>query len=227
MTTLKQRFALLGDLRPDIKKADLARATGAKAPSVGAWFSGETKSMQASTATKVAALYGVSAHWLATGEGEMQPVTFIPQMGDSDEVKTNLLLVGLNKKVPRLSWHEIIPFIESMLTPPEDRLQIVASRAVAPRSFLLEVDGDALVSGNLAESIPPLSMLMCNPDETPAPGDIVIAKHPRTGEPIARKLIKEGGIYFLAALNSAYPLLETSIESVLARASEVITHRTL
>lgn len=71
MSTLKQRFAELSALRPDISQADLARATGAKPPSVHAWFSGLTKSMKASTASKAAGLYGVNSHWLATGEGEM------------------------------------------------------------------------------------------------------------------------------------------------------------
>ena len=45
MTTLKQRFAELSALRPEISQADLARATGAKPPSVNAWFSGDTKSV--------------------------------------------------------------------------------------------------------------------------------------------------------------------------------------
>lgn len=68
-----QRFAKLKELRPDISKADLARATGAKPPSVGAWFDGGTLSMKGETAAKAAALYGVTAHWLATGEGPMYP----------------------------------------------------------------------------------------------------------------------------------------------------------
>lgn len=75
MTTLKQRFAKLAELHPEITQADLARATGAKPPSVNAWFSGETKSMKASTAAKAAMLYGCSPHWLATGEGGMQPTS--------------------------------------------------------------------------------------------------------------------------------------------------------
>lgn len=73
MSTLKQRFAKLAELHPAITQADLARATGAKPPSVNAWFSGETKSMKAATAAKAALIYGCSPHWLATGEGEMQP----------------------------------------------------------------------------------------------------------------------------------------------------------
>lgn len=69
MSTLKERFALLAKANPAITQADLARATGAKPPSVNAWFSGNTKSMRATTAALAAKLYGADSHWLATGEG--------------------------------------------------------------------------------------------------------------------------------------------------------------
>jgi hypothetical protein len=74
MSTLKQRFAELQADMPNISQADLARATGAKPPSVNAWFTGDTKSMKAGTADKAAALYGVNALWLATGEGYKMPI---------------------------------------------------------------------------------------------------------------------------------------------------------
>lgn len=78
MSTLKQRFALLMKERPDISQADLARATGAKPPSVNDWFSGETKSMKAGTAAKAAQLYGCSALWLSDGTGEVWPPSAAP-----------------------------------------------------------------------------------------------------------------------------------------------------
>lgn len=71
MTTLKQRFEKLASWKPEITQADLARAANVKPASVNDWFSGKTKSLKATTAVKVAAVYGCNAHWLATGEGEM------------------------------------------------------------------------------------------------------------------------------------------------------------
>lgn len=73
MSTLRQRFAMLAKERPEITQADLARATGAKPPSVNAWFSGETKSMKGETASKAAALYGCNSLWLSTGQGPVWP----------------------------------------------------------------------------------------------------------------------------------------------------------
>lgn len=73
MSTLADRFAALSAAKPLITQADLARATGAKPPSVSAWFSGETKSMKADTAAKAAQLYGCNPMWLSTGIGPVWP----------------------------------------------------------------------------------------------------------------------------------------------------------
>ena len=76
MSTLKQRFALLAQAKPEISRTALAQATGARPPSVHAWFSGDTKSMKAGTAAKAAELYGCNTRWLSDGEGEMWPPVF-------------------------------------------------------------------------------------------------------------------------------------------------------
>lgn len=71
MTSLKERFAQLAALHPHIKQADIAKQVGVKPPSVNAWFTGATKSLNAVTASRVATMYGVNQRWLATGEGGM------------------------------------------------------------------------------------------------------------------------------------------------------------
>lgn len=86
MSTLQQRFAKLAADRPDISQADLARATGAKPPSVNAWFSGETKTMKAVTAAKAAQLYGCNTLWLSDGQGPMWPPSrVVPHEGAGRE----------------------------------------------------------------------------------------------------------------------------------------------
>lgn len=68
MTTLadrlKERTQELG-----ITQAQLARATGAKPPSVHKWFSGETKNLKGANLVKAAELLRVSEAWLADGVG--------------------------------------------------------------------------------------------------------------------------------------------------------------
>ncbi|MBQ1556662.1 MAG: hypothetical protein IIZ69_00325 [Pseudomonas sp.] len=102
MSTLKQRFALLAQAKPEITRADLARATGASAPSVHAWFSGDTKSMKAVTASKAALLYGCNTRWLSDGEGEIWPQRIQP-------AGTSLFKSGtpaLTQTEPREESHE-------------------------------------------------------------------------------------------------------------------------
>lgn len=105
MSTLKSRFAELRAERPEISQADLARATGAKPPSVNAWFTGQTKSMKVDTAVAAAALYGVSPHWLATGHGPKH------MNRDSVQVSTNPLDFDLpTEEAMRLArLYDLIP----------------------------------------------------------------------------------------------------------------------
>jgi transcriptional regulator with XRE-family HTH domain len=53
-------------------KAELARKARVKAPSVNAWFSGDTLTLKAEPLVRAAAYLEVNALWLATGEGPMR-----------------------------------------------------------------------------------------------------------------------------------------------------------
>ncbi len=128
MSTLKERFALLARANPAITQADLARATGAKPPSVNAWFSGATKSMKAGTAAQAAKLYGADPHWLATGEGRPwanYSVTTLPAMGAGAEPKTGrelhsalVTIDGAVRQLPRQGLDELQHLFQLYLTDP-------------------------------------------------------------------------------------------------------------
>jgi Helix-turn-helix. len=51
--------------------AQLAAACGIKQPSVSGWLSGETKNLRGKNLYNAATFLGVSARWLATGDGPM------------------------------------------------------------------------------------------------------------------------------------------------------------
>lgn len=70
MSELKERLAVALKNSGKTKLA-LAQACGISHPSVSAWFSGRTKTLEASNAIKAAQFLGVSATWLTTGKGEM------------------------------------------------------------------------------------------------------------------------------------------------------------
>lgn len=203
-----------------MKPAELARATGKTGGAVTQWLDGTIKSLKADTAAKMETATGYNATWLVTGRGEKRSEpdgAVIPKKGDEFVTKSNVLLVGSNKRVPRLAWHEVQGFIQGMFTPTQDRFEVVSGQDIGPRCFLLENSGDAM-NGPLAdESFQDGALLRCDPDKPPEPKRFVIAIHPKSGEPVFRRLVKDGGVWFLKASNSSYPLVEIeSLEAVIA-----------
>lgn len=69
MTTLKERLEVLSQGKPRGWQAELARQCKIAPPSVADWLSGKTRSIDGKYLTTVAEYFGVSPHWLSTGEG--------------------------------------------------------------------------------------------------------------------------------------------------------------
>ena len=70
MSSLAERIA---DLTSDMKRgwqAQLARACGIKPPSVAAWLSGETKSIDGNNLLVAASFFHVQPKWLQSGIGQ-------------------------------------------------------------------------------------------------------------------------------------------------------------
>lgn len=190
MTTLKQRFAELRALKPAIKNADLVRATGASAPSVGAWFSGDTKSMKAETAAKVAAVYGVNPHWLATGEGSM--VT----LGTSTQEETTLFKysdVTFANNYPSASGPRRVPVLGTAKTGANGHFEevrfmngaegLVQSYSADVAAYALKVRGDSMYP-----AIRDGWYVVIEPNKEASPGDMVLL-HLVTGETVIMELI--------------------------------------
>lgn len=72
MLTLAERITQAIEAK-GITQAALAKAAGVKPSSVSDWIKGETKSLKALPLVRAAHALGVSALWLATGEGPMKP----------------------------------------------------------------------------------------------------------------------------------------------------------
>ena len=69
--TLSDRIKLAA-AKKLVSQAGLARVCGISRASVNAWFNGTTQSIDGKYLTTAAEFLGVSPHWLATGEGQMQ-----------------------------------------------------------------------------------------------------------------------------------------------------------
>jgi SOS-response transcriptional repressor LexA len=195
---------------------DLSALSGVDVGTIGALEVRD--SAKSEHAPKLAKAFDLSLDELLSAEfdalGNLVNRQGIPHLGDearpgtqNQELRSNVLLVGLNKSLPRLAWHEVHRFVQGMFKPPDDRYEVVSARNVHDRCFLLEVSGDAM-TGPLADTFPNGSLLICDPDQEVKPGQLVIAIHPKSGEPVFRRLVLDGGVWFLKASNAAYPLIE-------------------
>lgn len=72
MSTLADRISLLLQRR-SMTQAELAAAARVKPPSVADWVSGESKSIKAEPALRIAHACRVNAWWLVFGDGPMEP----------------------------------------------------------------------------------------------------------------------------------------------------------
>lgn len=203
-----------------LRPGQVAKLMDASAGAITNW---KNRGVSKEGAHQAARLHGISPTWVTDGTGDMLLTpSSIPQVGDAAASQSNVLLVGLNKSVPRIAWNEIQGYVKGMFKPPSERYEVVSARHVTERCFLLEVEGDSMSGPAHTENIPAGSLLVCDPDQDAQPGHYVIALHPKSGEPVFRRLVKDAGVWFLKANNPAYPLVEIDGPSaVLARVIKV------
>lgn len=91
-STLKDRLSSLLAGMPRGSQAALARACGIRGPSVSAWLSGHTKTLEGENLLNAARFFNVSPEWLATGRGPRE------RLRGGDE-PANYLLGGLDGTV--------------------------------------------------------------------------------------------------------------------------------
>lgn len=206
MSTLMQRFAKLKELRPDITKADLARATGAKPPSVGAWFDGGTLSMKGETAAKAAALYGVSAHWLATGDGPMGLVIQDERLPPATS-KPNVEEHASRGAVPRISWVQAGCWadVADPFQPGEAEEWLPCPVKHGPRTYCLTVRGQSMFNPEGRPSYAEGDIIFVDPDRDANHGDRVIVRLDDQQEATFKQLLIEDGRKLLKALNPNWP----------------------
>lgn len=168
MTTLQERLHTALKLHGS-SKAALAVAVGAKPPSISAWFSGETKTLEASNLLKAARHLGVSPDWLATGIGPMmlldaasgEAVNVIPASLSGVRIPViNYVQAGM--------WSGVID--GSQHGDADDWL--TTDRQFSRSAFALEIKGKSMLP-----KFEPGDRVIIDPDVAPLPGDFVVAKN--------------------------------------------------
>lgn len=163
---------------------------------------------------------GVSAVWLATGEGEMTPSQSekndaIPKLEDGAAGTYRLQNVTNavpRRTVPVVSWVAAGTFaeVEDMYEPGQaDEWVEAFDSQPSNNAFALRVDGDSMTSPYPGDrSFPEGTIIIVDPNRAAHAGDFVVAKDVTSQQATFKKLVHDGGRWFLKPLNPAYPIVE-------------------
>ena len=184
-----------------LSKSQLARAVGVTPSSVTQWESGETKTIEGGNLAKIAVACGVDAVWLATGKGNKS---------STHNAGSNVRAVAHNRPVPVLSWVQAghMRDIDHVPDPQLGEWPVIEPQfKVGIRAWALLVEGDSMDDGT-EKGIPAGWIIVVDPDKAPSPNSYVIAKDTATQQATFKRLVTDGGRWYLKPLNPQYPMVE-------------------
>lgn len=125
MTTLAERLKLAMEGPPKVTAAAIARACKITRPSVHAWLSGRTKTIEGANLLAAAKLLKVNPEWLTTGHGLMRlnPSGVAEPVPSYSDDKLLNEAIELLRKIPAAQLPEAINFLRWQLAnkaPPSD-----------------------------------------------------------------------------------------------------------
>lgn len=179
----------------DMSIADLSAALDVSYQAVRKVIRGESKAFSAENNSKAATAMGISADWLATGEGDMLADQNLIRKADNVSPGPKITgMVPILNKVNAGMYREIIDS-------EPDGIEHVASAVPTKRyTFALRVEGDSM-----EPKFPEGMVLIVEPEADPLPNDYVIAVN-GDNEATFKQLIKDGGEWMLKPLNPRYPI---------------------
>lgn len=182
----------------------LGELIGVKKSSISQWENDE-HSPSGDNLAQLSKVFGVSAHWLATGKGS-------PELSNVEPA-----VIPQGNRVPILSyvqagnWREMC----EQATAFDGNVEYVsAGGEIGPYSFGLWLRGDSML---------PLfkegGLIIVDPDESPQPGDYVVAKNgcdEATFKKYRPRGIDENGqeVFELVPLNDDYPTMHSDRQHI-------------
>lgn len=182
----------------DTIPADVARRMNTTQQRINNW---ETRGVSQEGAIEAERAYGVSPRWILDGTGN--PPTKPGDVQNIAPVNTVYPAVPLISWVKAGMWAEIV---DNYLPGSPDDLRPAYTSRPSKQSFALRVEGDSMVSHNHT-SFPEGTILIVDPLRAPCAGDYVIAKDVDTQQATFKRLMQDGGRWFLKPLNPAYPII--------------------
>lgn len=191
METLKDRLRA-ARLKAGLSQERLAQLSGCSQGTIGQLENGT------SSATKflvsIARALGVSPSYLETGKEAM---------------RSNVSETGVYGAVPLISWVQAgmwADIVDNYMPGSGEELRAAYTSKPGRQAFALRVEGDSMVSHNHT-SFPEGTILIIDPARAPTAGDYVIAKDTDTQKATFKRLMQDGGRWYLKPLNPAYPIL--------------------
>lgn len=124
----------------------------------------------------------------------------------------NVQPVTTKGRVPLISWVIAgnLEEIQDMYQPGEADEWVETTEAKPGKnSFALRVSGDSMTSPYPGDiSFPDGTIIVVDPSRACDAGDFVIAKDVATQQATFKRLVHDGGRWFLKPLNPAYPIIE-------------------
>lgn len=202
------------ELRGVTGQSALARLLNASPQAVKNW---EGRGVSKSGALTAEEVIGCSALWITQGTGAMQPTSdqgkaTVAESQPFGRGSPNIEDVQLKRRVPLISWVRAGTWgaIEDRYHPGEaEEWADAYDTRPGDSAFALRVTGDSMTSPIPGDrSFPEGTIIIVDPGRSAGPGDFVIAKDVSTQQATFKRLVSDGGRWFLKPLNPSYPTLE-------------------
>lgn len=185
-------------LEKGLSKTQIWKSAGLTSGIYSQWLNG--MALSGETLINVARVLGVNPEWLATGKGPKYLT------GSLTDEKPNVkdIKYELNT-VPKISWVQAgdVCETEDYYEPGSADEWLICPVKHGKRTFVLEVVGDSMNSGDMDGYIEGLDIFV-DPDVEPKHGDDVIVRTPENKATFKRLQITDEGKYLLA-LNKTWP----------------------
>jgi SOS-response transcriptional repressor LexA len=199
-----------------MNQSELASAIGISTSAVSQWMTGQVKSLKANTAAKVAGATGVSATWLASGEG--------PVIGHT----ANVVAVPLGTHpVPLIGYDQVLDWVKAngQYALSGEATRLMTELELSASAFALEIQGEMMLPKFM-----PGDRILVDPDLPAQPGDFVVAvidEHETTFQKYRSKGKNQTGedVFELAPLNPDYPSVRSD-QAQIRIVGVMVEHRT-
>lgn len=149
---------------------------------------------------KIARALMASPDWLESGRGAW------------NQQESNVETVNVRRRVPLISWVRAGSFgdVNDQFHPGEaEEWADVLDTQPGAHAFALRVTGDSMTSPIPGDrSFPDGTIIIVDPGRSADAGDFVVAKDVSTQKATFKRLVYDGGRWFLKPLNPTYPTVE-------------------